>query len=115
MILAREPLIPGTNKPHKTSIVFTLEEGPGVLFKALAVFALRDIGLSKIESRPQRKRPLRVVGDSHKGSAKYFDCLFYIDFEASMAEPRAQYALGHLQEFVTFLRVLGCYPMDTAL
>ncbi|PWA82866.1 arogenate dehydratase [Artemisia annua] len=115
LILAREPIIPGTDKPHKTSIVFTLEEGPGVLFKALAVFALREINLSKIESRPQRKRPLRIVDDSNKGSAKYFDYLFYIDFEASMAEPRAQYALGHLQEFSRFLRVLGCYPMDTAL
>ncbi|KAL8259327.1 hypothetical protein R6Q59_027280 [Mikania micrantha] len=115
LILAREPIIPGTDKPHKTSIVFTLEEGPGVLFKALAVFALREINLSKIESRPQRKRPLRIVDDSNKGSAKYFDYLFYIDFEASMAEPRAQYALGHLQEFSRFLRVLGCYPMDTTL
>ncbi|CAK9176064.1 unnamed protein product [Ilex paraguariensis] len=127
LMLAREPIIPGTDRPHKTSIVFTLEEGPGVLFKALAVFALRGINLSKalniflsqmqvqIESRPQRKRPLRVVDDSNKGSAKYFDYLFYIDFEASMAEPRAQYALGHLQEFARFLRVLGCYPMYTAL
>ncbi|CAH1439978.1 unnamed protein product [Lactuca virosa] len=115
LILAREPIIPGIDKPHKTSIVFTLEEGPGVLFKALAVFALREINLSKIESRPQRKRPLRIVDDSNKGSATYFDYLFYIDFEASMAEPRAQYALGHLQEFARFIRVLGCYPMDTAL
>ncbi|GAB2298880.1 ADP,ATP carrier protein [Dionaea muscipula] len=115
LILAREPIIPGTVKPHKTSIVFTLEEGPGVLFKALAVFAVRDINLTKIESRPQRKRPLRVFDDSNKGSAKYFDYLFYIDFEASMAEPRAQFALGHLQEFATFLRVLGCYPVDNGL
>ncbi|KAF2304932.1 hypothetical protein GH714_000536 [Hevea brasiliensis] len=95
----------------QTSIVFTLEEGPGVLFKALAVFALRGINLSKIESRHQRNRPLRVVDDSNKGSAKYFGYLFYIDFEASMAEPRAQNALGHLQEFARYLRVLGCYPM----
>ncbi|XP_044495036.1 arogenate dehydratase/prephenate dehydratase 1, chloroplastic-like [Mangifera indica] len=113
LILAREPIIAGTWRPYKTSIVFTLEEGPGMLFKALAVFALRDINLTKIESRPQRKRPLRVVDDSNKGSAKYFDYLFYIDFEASMAEERAQHALGHLQEFARFLRVLGCYPMDT--
>ncbi|KAG8634352.1 hypothetical protein MANES_17G026400v8 [Manihot esculenta] len=97
LILAREPIIPGTDRPHKTSIVFSLEEGPGVLFKALAVFALRGINLSKIESRPQKNRPLRVVDGSNKGSAKYFDYLFYIDFEASMAEPRAQNALGHLQ------------------
>ncbi|XAR65656.1 Arogenate dehydratase [Bertholletia excelsa] len=115
LILAREPIIPGTDRPHKTSIVFTLEEGPGVLFKALAVFALRGINLTKIESRPQRNRPLRVVDDTNRGNAKYFDYLFYIDFEASMAEPRAQYALGHLQEFARFLRVLGCYPMDNSL
>ncbi|CAI9756616.1 unnamed protein product [Fraxinus pennsylvanica] len=113
LILAREPIIPGTDRPFKTSIVFTLEEGPGILFKALAVFALRDINLSKIESRPQKRRPLRVVDDSNKGRATYFDYLFYIDFEASMVEPRAQYALGHLQEFARFLRVLGCYPIDT--
>ncbi|KAG6661226.1 hypothetical protein I3843_03G154400 [Carya illinoinensis] len=115
LVLARDPIIPRTNKQFKTSIVFTLDEGPGVLFKALAVFALRGINLTKIESRPQRKRPLRVVDDSNTGSAKYFDYLFYIDFEASMAEPRAQNALGHLQEFATFLRILGCYPMDTTL
>ncbi|KAF9683378.1 hypothetical protein SADUNF_Sadunf04G0007200 [Salix dunnii] len=98
LIFAREPIIPGTDRPHKTSIVFTLEEGPGMLFKALAVFASRDINLTKIESRPQRKRPLRVVDDSNKGSAKYFDYLFYVDFEASMAEPRAQHALALLQQ-----------------
>ncbi|XP_057764905.1 arogenate dehydratase/prephenate dehydratase 1, chloroplastic [Salvia miltiorrhiza] len=113
LILAREPIIPGTEGSYKTSIVFTLEEGPGVLFKALAVFAMRDINLSKIESRPQKRRPLRVVDDSNKQGATYFDYLFYIDFEASMAEPRAQFALAHLQEFATFIRVLGCYPKDT--
>ncbi|XP_027925671.1 arogenate dehydratase/prephenate dehydratase 1, chloroplastic-like [Vigna unguiculata] len=113
LVLARDPIIPKADKPFKTSIVFTLNEGPGVLFKALAVFALRDINLSKIESRPQRNRPLRVVDDSNTGTAKYFDYLFYIDFEASMTEPRAQTALAHLQEFATFLRVLGCYPIDT--
>ncbi|BBN06681.1 arogenate/prephenate dehydratase [Marchantia polymorpha subsp. ruderalis] len=114
LMLAREPIIPRTDRPFKTSIVFTLEEGPGELFKALAVFSLRDINLTKIESRPQHKRPLRIVDGSNKATAKYFDYLFYIDFEASMADPRTQNALGHLQEFATFLRVLGCYPMDVA-
>ncbi|XP_027172762.1 arogenate dehydratase/prephenate dehydratase 1, chloroplastic-like isoform X1 [Coffea eugenioides] len=115
IILARDPIIPRTDKAFKTSIVFTLEEGPGVIFKALAVFALRDINLTKIESRPQRKQPLRVVDDSNNGTAKYFDYLFYIDFEASMAESRAQNALGHLQQdFATFLRILGSYPIDAA-
>ncbi|KAH8944186.1 hypothetical protein BDL97_13G095600 [Sphagnum fallax] len=112
LILARDPIIPRIDRPFKTSIVFTLEEGPGVLFKALAVFSLRSISLTKIESRPQRKRPLRVVDDRNLGTAKYFDYLFYVDFEASMADQQAQNALGHLQEFATFLRVLGSYPMD---
>jgi len=112
LMLAREPIIPRIDRPFKTSIVFTLEDGPRVFFKALAVFALRDINLTKIESRPQRKRPLWVVNDTSTGAAKYFDYLFYIDFEASMADPRAQNALGHLQEFATFMRVLGSYPMD---
>lgn len=114
LMLAREPIIPRVDRPFKTSITFTLEEGPGVLFKALAVFALRDLNLTKIESRPLRKRPLRVVDDSTNGTAKsvYFDYLFFVDFEASMADQRAQNALGHLQEFATFLRVLGSYPMD---
>lgn len=115
LILSREPVIPRNDRLFKTSIVFTLEEGSGMLFKALAVFALRNINLTKIESRPQRYQPLRAVDDSDNGIIKYFDYLFYIDFEASMAEPRAQNALGHLQEFATFLRVLGCYPVDTSV
>lgn len=70
LILAREPIIPRSDRSFKTSIVFTLEEGSGMLFKALAVFALRKINLTKIESRPQRNRPLRVVDDLNHGTAK---------------------------------------------
>jgi arogenate/prephenate dehydratase len=55
-----------------------------------------------------------VVDDLNTGTAQYFDYLFFIGFEASMAEERAQNALGHLQEFATFLRLLGSYPMDTS-
>ncbi|GAV71357.1 PDT domain-containing protein/ACT domain-containing protein [Cephalotus follicularis] len=109
LILAREPIIPGTDRVFKTSIVFSLEEGPGVLFKSLAVFALRKINLTKIESRPLRKQPLRASDDN---SNRYFDYLFYVDFEASMADQNAQNALRHLNEFATFLRVLGSYPAD---
>ncbi|MQM01302.1 hypothetical protein Taro_034057 [Colocasia esculenta] len=128
LMLAREPIIPGTDRPFKTSIVFSLEEGPGVLFKALAVFAMREINLTKacilpvtitsfslvwsIESRPLRKKPLRVSDDGNNGSQKYFDYLFYVDFEESMASWNAQNALRHLKEIATFLRVLGSYPKD---
>ncbi|PQM33739.1 arogenate dehydratase/prephenate dehydratase 6 chloroplastic [Prunus yedoensis var. nudiflora] len=73
---------------------------------------LRNISLTKIESRPHRNRPIRLVSDSNEGTAKHFEYLFYVDFEASMAEVRAQNALAEVQEFTSFLRVLGSYPMD---
>lgn len=114
LMLARQPIIPGTNRLFKTSIVFSLEEGAGVLFKALAVFAMRKINLTKIESRPLRKQALRLPDDNNIGP-KYFDYLFYVDFEASMADQVAQNALRHLKEFTTFLRVLGSYPVDTSM
>ncbi|KAG2397635.1 Arogenate dehydratase/prephenate dehydratase [Vigna angularis] len=112
LMLAREPIVPGTDRPFKTSIVFSLEGGPGVLFKALAVFALRQVNLTKIESRHLRNQPLRASDDS--SNSKYFDYLFYVDFEESMANQNAQNALRHLKEFATFLRVLGSYPVDTS-
>ncbi|XP_062210860.1 arogenate dehydratase 2-like isoform X2 [Phragmites australis] len=111
MMLARESIIPCTDKPFKTSIVFSLEEGPGQLFKALAVFALREINLTKIESRPHKKRPLRVA-DGCSSPLKHFDYLFYVDLEASTADPKTQNALVNLKEFATFLQVLGSYPTD---
>ncbi|KAL6542484.1 hypothetical protein OROMI_024086 [Orobanche minor] len=72
LMLAREPIIPGTHKPFKTSIVYSLEEGPGMLFKALAVFAMRNINLMKIESRPLQKRALQSSDDSAIGFPKRF-------------------------------------------
>ncbi|GJV29224.1 arogenate dehydratase/prephenate dehydratase 2, chloroplastic-like protein [Tanacetum coccineum] len=79
LMLAREPIIPRTDRPFKTSIVFSLDEGPGMLFKALAVFAMRQLNLTKAGSLS-------------------FPYLFYVDFQASMADQRAQNALSHLKE-----------------
>ncbi|KAI7756918.1 hypothetical protein M8C21_025510 [Ambrosia artemisiifolia] len=112
VMLAREPIIPRTDIPFKTSIVFAHEQGTSVLFKVLSAFAFRNISLTKIESRPHRNRPIRLVGDENVGIAKHFEYLFYVDFEASMADVRAQNALAEVQEFTSFLRVLGSYPMD---
>jgi prephenate dehydratase len=83
-------------KGDKTSIVFSTRNVPGALFKCLSVFALRDIDLTKIESRPVIGRP--------------FEYFFYVDFLGSVAEERCQNALRHLGEVTDFLRVLGCYP-----
>ncbi|KAE9587990.1 hypothetical protein Lal_00002773 [Lupinus albus] len=112
VMLAREPIIPRTDRPFKTSIVFAHDKGTSVLFKVLSAFAFRNISLTKIESRPHRNRPIRLVDDENVGTAKHFEYLFYVDFEASMADVRAQNALSEVQEFTSFLRVLGSYPMD---
>ncbi|KAL2485605.1 Arogenate dehydratase/prephenate dehydratase 6 [Abeliophyllum distichum] len=108
VILSREPIIPRMDRPFKTSIVFAQEKGTNILFKVLSSFAFRNINLTKIESRPHRNLPIRV----EDGGAKQFEYLFYVDFEASMAEERAQNALAEVEEFTSFLRVLGSYPMD---
>lgn len=79
----------------KTSIVFALEHRTGALFRAMAVLALREIDLMKIESRPLIGRP--------------WEYSFYVDFIGNTAEPRVQNALAHLAEFATNVKVLGCY------
>ncbi|XP_057526150.1 arogenate dehydratase 2-like [Amaranthus tricolor] len=107
MMLARKPIVPMSGRPFKTSIVFTLNEGPGELFKALAVLSLRQINLTKIESRPNR--------DVKNGSLKCFNYFFYLDFEASMADEAAQNAVKNLEEFASSLRVLGSYPSDVSM
>lgn len=80
---------------NKISIVFSTRNTPGALYKCLSVFALRDIDLTKMESRPLRGRPW-----------EYF---FYLDFIGNLKAERCQKALAHLAEVTNFLRVLGCY------
>ena len=80
----------------KTSVVFSLPNEPGSLFKALSVFALRDIDLTKIESRPIRGRP--------------WEYLFYVDIPIGRHDLRCARALVHLAEFARSMRTLGSYP-----
>jgi prephenate dehydratase len=80
---------------EKTSLALRLTNQPGALFKALSVFALRDISLSKIESRPMRGRPWEYV--------------FFVDLLRGDDEA-ARNALRHLSEIAELVKVLGVYP-----
>jgi len=83
--------------PVTTSVVFTLRENvPGALFKSLAVFALRDLDLRKIESRPFVGQPGRYR--------------FYLDVRGDAGQGPLCRALVHLREISTEVRVLGTYP-----
>jgi prephenate dehydratase len=92
----RHPVPPAAHAHWKTSLVFSTRNTPGSLFRALSAFALRDLNLAKIESRPLRGKP--------------WEYLFYVDFLGRVDTPNARNALNHLAESADFLRVLGCYP-----
>ena len=80
----------------KTSIIFSTKHVPGALYRALEEFALRDINLTKIESRPTKQTP--------------WEYNFYLDFEGHRSEERCQEALKGLKNKSAFIKVLGSYP-----
>lgn len=99
LVIAKRPLLKPKDDldptPMKTSIIFSMKNIPGALFKSLAAFSLREIDLYKIESRP-------TFGQG-------FKYLFYLDFAGSAYSTAGQNALNHLQEMTTFYRLLGSY------
>ncbi len=91
---------PGTDggvlrRHRKTSLVFETPNRPGALFRCLAAFALRDISMSKIESRPIKGQP--------------FEYRFYVDILGDPGEENCANAIRHLREMTESLSVLGCY------
>lgn len=92
-ILSRE--LAAETDDSKTSIVFSTKNIPGALFKSLSVFALRDIDLFKIESRPIPGSP--------------WVYMFYLDFSGDIRQEITKRALSHLEEIASYLKFLGSY------
>jgi len=80
----------------KTSIVFSVKNKPGALNDALSSFAVRNINLTKIESRPTRQ--------------KLWDYNFYLDFEGHREDKMFQEVLENLEKLSLFVKALGSYP-----
>lgn len=80
----------------KTSIIFGLPHIPGSLYSALGEFAIREINLTKIESRPSKE--------------KTWEYIFFIDFEGHRLDSKCLEALESLSKKVPYIKVLGSYP-----
>ena len=85
-----------TSVVMKTTILFRTPNTPGALFRALAAFALRDINLTKLESRPIEGRP--------------WEYSFYVDLGGHASDAKVARAIEHLREMCETVRILGSYP-----
>ena len=85
---------------YKVSLVFTLKSIPGALHKALSIFAIRDIDLHKIESRPVAGKP--------------WEYRFFVDCDSHINLEAMSNALRHLKEICHEVKLLGCYPAARA-
>lgn len=83
----------------KTSIMFSIKDEPGALKRLLTPFSERGINMTKIESRPSRRRA--------------WDYIFFVDMRGHMTDPKIVAAIEDLKPLTTFMRILGSYPMDT--
>lgn len=87
-------------RANKTSILFAVKDRPGALYDALVPFRQHKINLTKIESRPSKR--------------KAWEYLFFIDVAGHVGEPRVKRALALLGRTTSLLRVLGSYPVTGA-
>lgn len=82
----------------KTSVMFSIQDRPGALFDLLQPFAQRDINLTKIESRPTRR--------------KAWDLVFFVDMEGHQNDEKVALALEELRHHTRNMRIMGSYPRD---
>ncbi len=87
---------PARTGKDKTSIMFSVKDRSGALYDMLKPFAERGISLTKIESRPSRK--------------KAWEYHFFVDIEGHIADRKVKEAVSELGESCLFIKVLGAYP-----
>ncbi|KAK1279108.1 hypothetical protein QJS04_geneDACA015730 [Acorus gramineus] len=94
----------------KTTVAFSLEKGASDLFRAMSIFERRGISVTKVDHRPNRSNPVRVV-EEKTGEHRYFDYVFILDVEeeGSTSDTGVHEALKALKDISGFVHVLGSY------
>ncbi len=87
--------IPAPSAQDKTSVMFSVKDEPGILYSMLKPFSNRGINLSKIESRPMKK--------------KAWEYVFFLDMDGHVQDPEVAEAIEELRGCCQELRVLGSY------
>ncbi len=87
---------PGRTGKDKTSIIFSVKDEVGALFKILEPFSKTGINLTKIESRPVKKRA--------------WEYLFFLDMEGHIKDEKVKNALDGMRVFCAYFKILGSYP-----
>lgn len=93
-VLANED-VPPTGR-DRTSILFSIKDRVGALHAMLVPFARNGVNLTKIESRPSRK--------------KAWDYYFFVDFAGHRDDPRVRRTLKQLEDMCHYIKILGSYP-----
>ncbi|MEA2510009.1 MAG: prephenate dehydratase [Actinomycetota bacterium] len=88
------------SEPDKSSLVFGADHVAGSLYRCIGAFAVRNLNLSKLESRPRAGRPWEYV--------------FYVDVQAPASSPTMIEALAEVSDHATFTRLLGTYASGVA-
>jgi len=94
LVIGQQTPEPGGN--DKTSIMFSVRDEPGILYRMLEPFSKRGLNLSKIESRPTKGRA--------------WEYIFFLDLEGHVSAEQVSAAIEELKGYCQFLKVLGSYP-----
>jgi chorismate mutase / prephenate dehydratase len=84
----------------RTAIMFCVQDKPGALFHALEPFNRLKISMSKIESRPSKR--------------KAWEYFFFVDIDGHAGEENVKAAIDELEKHCTFVKILGTYPKTAA-